>query len=65
MARLNRRPSAPQVSRLPSFLGEGLVLALIAVAGRLVFRLRLSDTPRREDRVMLLDLDPGDEDRRV
>lgn len=53
------RPSEPQVSLFPSFLGAGLLLALIAVAGRIVFRLRLSAAPGTEDRVILLDLYRG------
>lgn len=54
--RLSRRPDAPQLSRFPSFFGEGVLLALIAVAGRLVFRLRLSDASRSDGRAILLDL---------
>ena len=50
------RPSEPQASRLPSFIGEGMLLALIAVAGRIVFRLRLSPEPRSEEGVISLDL---------
>lgn len=53
--RLNR-PSAPQVSRFPELVGEGLVLALYAAAGRKVFRLRLSPVPRREGQPIILDL---------
>ena len=53
------RPSEPQLSRFPSFLGAGMLFALIAVAGRLVFRLRLSPASENEDRVILLDLYRG------
>ena len=54
--RRNNRPSDPQPGRFPSFLGEGLVVAVIAVAGRIVFRLRLTPAPRGEEQVILLDL---------
>src|SRR5690348_11406988 len=56
LARRNR-PSEPQAGRLPSFVGEILLLALIAVAGRIVFRLRLSAAPRSDEHVILLELD--------
>lgn len=36
-----RRPSDPQLDRLPSFLGEFVVVGLIAVAGRKLFRVHL------------------------
>jgi hypothetical protein len=55
-ARRNNRPSEPQAGRFLSFLGEGMVVALIAVAGRIVFRLRLAPAARSEDQVILLDL---------
>jgi hypothetical protein len=54
-ARRNR-PSAPQVSRFPELVGEGLLLALYAVAGRKGLRLRLSSVSRREGQLILLDL---------
>lgn len=57
------RPSEPQLSRFPSFLGAGMLFALIAVAGRLVFRLRLSPASQNEDRVILLDLHQGPHER--
>ena len=50
------RPSAPQVSRFPEFLGEAWVVAIYAVGGRLVFRLRLSRVSRSEGPPILLDL---------
>jgi len=55
--RRNNRPSEPQFGRFPSFFGEGLIVALIAVAGRIVFRLRLTPAPRNEDPMILLDVD--------
>ena len=51
------RPSEPQVSRFPSFLGEGMLLALMAVTGRIVFRLRLSPALRSEEGATWLDLE--------
>ena len=54
------RPSEPQAGRVPSLVGEIMLLALIAVAGRVVFRLRLSAASRREDPVILLELGRGD-----
>jgi hypothetical protein len=38
-----RRPPEPQFSALPKFLGEGFLIAAIAIAGRKLFRLRLTD----------------------
>jgi hypothetical protein len=57
-ARRNNRPSAPQIGRLPSFFGEILLVALIAVAGRVVFRLRLTSASPNEDELTLLNLSP-------
>jgi hypothetical protein len=54
-ARRNR-PAEPQGTRFPSFIGEVMALALIAAAGRIVFRLRLSPPVRGEEDVILLDL---------
>jgi hypothetical protein len=53
-----RRPSEPQASQFPVFIGEGMVLALYAVAGRLAWR-RLSPVSRRDEQVILLDLRRG------
>ena len=50
------RPAAPRVSLLPELLGEGMVVAIYAVAGRLVFRLRLSAVSRNEDQPIVLTL---------
>jgi hypothetical protein len=55
-AERRHRPSAPHVSQFPEFVGEGVVLALYAVAGRIVFRLRLSPASRSEGQPILLDL---------
>jgi heme A synthase len=35
------RRSTPQVGRFPELIGEGLIVAIYAVIGRIVFRLRL------------------------
>ena len=42
------RPPAPNLGRFPEFLGAGLAMAVFAVGGRLVFRLRLSPASRRD-----------------
>jgi hypothetical protein len=42
------RPSAPDLGRFPELIGEGIVVAIYAVAGRLIFRLRLSPRSRSE-----------------
>jgi hypothetical protein len=39
-----RRPANPQWNRLPSFLGQFLVIGLVAIAGRTILRLRLTTT---------------------
>jgi len=50
------RPSAPQLSRFPGFVAAGMVVALFALAGRIIFRLRLSSVSRRDGRPILLNL---------
>jgi hypothetical protein len=50
------RPSAPQFGYFPEFLGEGMLLAVYALAGRLVFQLRLSPVSRSKEQPILLDL---------
>jgi hypothetical protein len=50
------RPSSPQVGEFPEFLGEGLIVALFLLAGRITLRLRLSPAPRNEGQPILLDL---------
>lgn len=44
-----RRPSQPQWNRLPSFLGEFVVVGLIAVGGRKILRLRLAESTSLSD----------------
>lgn len=53
--RLNR-PSLPQFRQLPEVLADGMVLAIFALAGRVLFRLRLSSVSRGEGQLILLDL---------
>jgi hypothetical protein len=48
------RPSAPEVSRFPEVIGEGLIVAIYAVLGRIVFRLRLSPASRGAGDLLLL-----------
>jgi hypothetical protein len=50
------RPPAPQLSRFPGFVGAGMVLALFALAGRIIFRLRLSSVSRSDGQPILLNL---------
>jgi hypothetical protein len=50
------RPSEPQISRLPAFIGEGLGIALLVAVGRIVFRLRLSSGSRSDERLTSLSL---------
>ena len=54
-AERRHRRSAPQVGKFPEFVGEGMLLALYAVTGRIVLRLRLSPVSRSEG-PMSLDL---------
>ena len=55
-AERRRRPSPPQLRYVAEFFGEGMVIAIYAVAGRLVFRLRLSPVSRAEGQPIFLDL---------
>ena len=50
------RPSAPQIDYFLEFVAEGMVVAVYAVAGRIVFRLRLSSVSRSKGQPILLDL---------
>jgi hypothetical protein len=50
------RPSAPEFGKFPEFIGEGIVLAVFGVGGRIVFRLRLSPMSRSEGQPILLGL---------
>jgi hypothetical protein len=47
------RPSAPDVAYFPDFVYRAGLLALFCIAGRLVFRLRLTSVPRGEGPVLL------------
>src|SRR5262249_387787 len=44
-AERRHRAPAPQVDKFPEFVAEGMVVAIYAVAGRLLLRLRLSRVP--------------------
>ena len=50
------RRSAPDVSRFPGFVAAGVESALFALAGRKIFRLRLSRASRSEGQPILLNL---------
>jgi hypothetical protein len=50
------RPFAPQVLLFPEPIADGMVVAIYALAGRLLFRLRLSPNPRREGQSISLNL---------
>src|SRR5262249_56679947 len=55
-AERQHRPSAPHMNLFLEFIGEGMLLALYAFAGRIVFRLRLSPVLRREGQPISLGL---------
>ena len=61
-AERRHRPPAPQVSQFLEFVGEGMLLAVYAVAGRIVLRLRLSPVSPSEGKLILLDLHRGRQD---
>jgi hypothetical protein len=44
---LKRENSLPKPDRLPNFIGQFVLMALIATGGRVILRLRLSDSRRR------------------
>jgi hypothetical protein len=50
------RPSAPEASQFPEFLAEVITLAIYAVAGRVVFRLRLSPVSLSNRQPIVLNL---------
>lgn len=52
----DHRPSAPEVRLFPEFIGEGIIVAVFAVGGRIIFRLRLSPPSRTEGQPILLGL---------
>jgi hypothetical protein len=51
------RPSAPDLGKVPELVGEGLVVAIYAVGGRIVLRLRLSPASRNEGHPISLSLE--------
>lgn len=52
----DHRPSAPEVGQFAELIGEGMVLVIYAVAGRIVLRLRLSPASRSKGQPVLLGL---------
>ena len=50
------RPSAPELGKFPELVGEGMIVAVYAVAGRIVLRVRLSTASRSEGQPILLGL---------
>jgi len=50
------RPLAPRISLFPEFIGQTMIVAIFAVGGRLVLRLRLSPAPRSEGQPISLGL---------
>ena len=55
-------PSAPNAARFPEFIRNSLAFAIFAVAGRLVFRLRLNPPSPSEEQPILLGLHRGPSD---
>jgi len=58
-AERRHRAPAPQVEKFPEFVAEGMVVAVYAVAGRLLLRLRLSrapNSPGKPGGIQLIDL---------
>jgi hypothetical protein len=58
-AERRHRPAAPNVSEFPEFVAGVVEVALFALMGRIVFRIRLSSVPRSEEKLIFLDLHPG------
>ena len=54
-ARLHQ-PSLPEAGEFPEVLGGGMVVAVCALAGRIIFRLRLNPPPRNSDKMVSLGL---------
>lgn len=50
------RPSAPGIDYFPELVGEIMGVAIVAVGGRIVFRLRLSPASRSKGQLTLLGL---------
>ena len=51
------RPPWPDFSDSITILGEGVVLIMYALVGRIVLRLRLSPSPRNEEQLVRLKLE--------
>lgn len=52
----NHRPSEPELSQFPEFIGDGMELVFYAAIGRIALRLRLSPASRSEGQPILLRL---------
>ena len=52
----NHRPSEPEVSQFPEFIGDGLLLVFFAAIGRIALRLRLSPVSRSAGQPISLNL---------
>jgi hypothetical protein len=52
------RSLGPKISELPELFGEGIVIAVCTVAGRLVFRLRLTPPSPTAGQLISLSLRP-------
>jgi len=57
-AERRHRPSAPQIDLFGEFAADGTVLAIYALAGRLVFRLRLSPSRHSKEQPISMHLHP-------
>jgi hypothetical protein len=56
------RSLVPKISELPELFGEGILIAVCTVAGRLVFRLRLNPSSPTEGQLTSLSLRAKDPD---
>jgi hypothetical protein len=57
MAARRHRRDGPEAGKFGEFLGQGIEVAVLAVMGRVVFRLRLSPASRGEGRPISLGLE--------
>jgi len=55
-AEREHRASGPEVTEFPEFVAGVVEVALFALMGRIIFRMRLSSVPRGEEQLILLDL---------
>lgn len=59
------RPSGPHATEFPEFLADAIVITLYAVAGHVVFRLRLSTKSHSNKQPVILSLHKGSKARTV